>query len=205
MIPKVRLVVSVMAIILSMTFVGSAAASAETPNPSISPSPISVDTKAISSPMLSSDSKSQSWNFEFPIDSSGNPQKPGQATPKAFSFGICTGSFQNIVKQGAYLVWGAQSACTASNNIYYLHQVRVDLYDSCLYGLCIFFEKTKSMVSPSSSSYSRVATVNGYDLCRGTKFENSRTYEQRVYVTIRDVTYGPFAQQSGIPYCDIQP
>ena len=47
--------------------------------------------------------------------------------------------------------------------------------------------------------------ANGFDLCRGTKFENSRTYEQRVYVTIRDVTFGPFAQQTGIPTCDIQP
>ena len=192
-------------IALLITSVGSPSASAETPSPTITPTPIAVDSKAHLSPIPSSDSKRSSWNIVFPIDSSGNPQKPGQASPKAFGFGICTGSFQNIVKQGAYLVWGAQSACTASNNIYYLHQVRVDLYDSCLYGLCIFFEKTKSMVSPSSSNYSRVATVNGYDLCRGTKYENSRTYEQRVYVTIRDVTYGPFAQQSGIPYCDIHP
>lgn len=172
---------------------GSALASAATPGP------------ILPTPKFSFDSTSASWSFRFPIDSKGNPQKPGQPSPHAFSFGICTGYFQKIAKEGNHLVWGAQSSCTASDNRYYLHKLRVDLYDSCLYGACIFFQKTKSLVSPASSNYSRVATVNGYDLCRGTKSENSRTYEQRVYVTVRDVKYGPFAQQSGIPYCDIKP
>ena len=145
------------------------------------------------------------WSFEFAVDASGNPIESSASTAKAFGYGICSGSFQNVTKQGNHLVWGAQSSCTASNNFFYLHQVRVDLYDSCLYGFCIFFEKTKTIVSPASSNYSRVATANGYDYCKGRSPANSRTYEQRVYVTIRDITFGPFAQQSGVPNCDIQP
>lgn len=149
--------------------------------------------------------ESSTWSFEFAVDASGNPIEPSASTTKAFGYGICSGSFQNVTKQGNNLVWGAQSSCTASNNFFYLHQVRVDLYDTCLYGFCIFFEKTKTIVSPSSSNYSRVATANGYDYCKGRTAANSRTYEQRVYVTIRDITFGPFAQQSGVPNCDIQP
>jgi hypothetical protein len=145
------------------------------------------------------------WSFAFPIDRSGNPLNPNQPNVKAFGYGICSGSFQNLAKQGSFLIWGAQSSCTASNNFFYLHQVKVDLYDSCLYGLCIFFEKNKTIVSPVSSNYSRVATANVYDFCKGRERVNSRTYEQRVYVTIRDITFGPFAQLSGVPNCDIQP
>jgi hypothetical protein len=145
------------------------------------------------------------WNFKFPIDAKGNPLQTSGPTPNAFGYGICKGTFQPLTKQSRYLVWGAQSTCTASNNFFYLHRVRVDLYDTCLYGLCIFFEKTKSLASPSSSNYSRVATVNGHDYCKGVKDVNSRTYEQRVYVTIRDIDFGPFAQQVGVQNCDIKP
>lgn len=193
MIPKNLVTSFFLMVACATTFSSSSSANAATPDP-ISPVP-----------NFSFDSTNNSWSFRFPIDSKGNPRKPGQPSPHVFSFGICKGYFQKITREGAYLVWGAQSSCTASDNRYYLHKLRVDLYDSCLYGVCIFFQKTESIVSPASSNYSRVATVNGYDLCRGTKSENSRTYEQRVYVTVRDVKYGPFAQQSGIPYCDINP
>lgn len=146
-----------------------------------------------------------SWSFRFALDAKGQPLRDGELSPKAFGYGICKGSFQNLAKQGHYLVWGAQSSCTASNNFFYLHQVRVELYDSCLYGLCVFFEKTKTIFSSAASNYSRVATVNGHDFCKGSKVANSRTYEQRVYVTIRDIEFGPFAQQAGVLRCDITP
>jgi hypothetical protein len=145
------------------------------------------------------------WSFRFAIDSSGRPIPPGKVSPKAFGYGICRGTFQGLVARSGYLDWGAQSACTASNNLYYLHRVRVELYDSCLTGICLRFEKTKVIHSPSSSNYSRIATANGHDYCRAKKPENSRTYEQRVFVTIRDIDFGPFAQQSGIRNCDINP
>lgn len=145
------------------------------------------------------------WSFNFAIDSSGKPIPPGRVSPKVFGYGICRGTFQPIAARSGYLDWGAQSACTASNSFFYLHRVRVELYDSCLIGICLKFEKTKVIYSPSASNYSRIATANGHDYCRARKTENSRTYEQRVFVTIRDIDFGPFAQQSGIHNCDIKP
>ena len=145
------------------------------------------------------------WSFRFALDAAGRPVPPGKVATKAFGYGICRGTFQALVARSGYLDWGAQSACTASNNFFYLHRVRVELYDSCLTGICLRFEKTKVIYSPSSSNYSRIATANGHDYCRANKPQNSRTYEQRVFITIRDIDFGPFAQQSGIHNCDIKP
>lgn len=172
-----------------------------------SPASASVQSN-VSSPQTHIQSSPQSvpdWTFTFAIDSAGKPIKPGTAAPKVFSYGICKGTFQRLVNRSGFLDWGAQSSCTASNNYFYLHSIRVELYDSCLIGLCIFFDKIRSIVSPAGSNYSRVATANGHDYCVGNRPENSRTYEQRATVTIRDVVYGPFAQQAGIHNCDIQP
>ncbi len=145
------------------------------------------------------------WSFTFPIDEAGNPIPQIGPSTRVFGAGISAGHFTDIHLEGNYLVWGAQSSCVASNNQFYLHQVKVELHDSCLYGICIFFEKIKTIYSLASSNYSRVATASGRDYCLGRTSGNSRTYEQRVWVTIRSVTYGVHAQTVGIPNCDINP
>jgi hypothetical protein len=166
---------------------------------------LAVDSKHEVWSVSKSQDKSPDWSFSFAYDALGKRLPNGILSPKAFGYAFCKGSFQPLVKRAAYLDWGAQSSCTASNNYFHLHQVRVELYDSCLGPLCLRFEKIKQIYSPASSNYSRVATANGHDFCRGRTAANSRTYEQRVFVIVRYEYFGPFAQQSGIANCDIQP
>jgi hypothetical protein len=166
---------------------------------------LAVESKHQELQIHKSQDKAPDWSFSFAYDSRGKRLPNGILSPKAFGYAFCKGSFQPLVKRVGYLDWGAQGSCTASNNYFHLHQVRVDLYDSCLGPLCLRFEKIKNIYSPASSNYSRVATANGHDFCRGRTAANSRTYEQRVFVIVRDEYFGPFAQQAGIANCDIQP
>lgn len=148
---------------------------------------------------------STEWQFSFPLEADELATNAFGPATRAFGAGIFTGKFDELHVESGYLIWGAQSSCTASNNQFYLHKVKVELHDSCLYGLCIIFEKIKTIYSPSYSNYSRVATASGRDYCLGGTWGNSRTYEQRVWVTVRSVTYGIFAQTAGVPNCDINP
>jgi hypothetical protein len=70
------------------------------------------------------------------------------------------------------------------------------------YGFCLgYFNNIRKV-----SNYSRVATASGQDYCIDSSSGADRTYEQRVMVTVRSVTYGPYWQRDRvIDNCDIDP
>lgn len=119
-----------------------------------------------------------------------------------FSYVLCTGYFSTIRKVDNYLQWGAQSDCRATASSVYVHEVYVDLYDTCVGWGCVLLDHIFNKRG-SEGAYSKVQTAVGTNRCQSGG--GDRTYEQRVKVKVRSVDFGPFWDRDNVVRsCDVE-
>lgn len=119
-----------------------------------------------------------------------------------YSYTFCTGTFTTIRKVSNYLQWGGQSNCMASASSVYIHEIYMDLYDTCVGPLCILLDQVKN-VRGNEGAYAKIQTAVGANLCESGG--GDRTYEQRAKVKVRSVDFGPFWDRDNVvKKCDVE-
>lgn len=124
-----------------------------------------------------------------------------EASALAFTYTFCTGHFFTPKKVSNYLQWGAQSDCRSASSSVYVHDLAVDLYNTCVGPLCAVLETLWAAPSPEGH-YGKLQTASGTDRCES--LTEDRTYEQRARVRVRSVDFGPFWERDVVVKdCDV--
>lgn len=119
-----------------------------------------------------------------------------------FNYTMCTGHFIDIKKVSNYLEWGGQSNCMLSASSVYVHEIYMDLYDTCVGALCLYLEHIFNERGPEGS-YAKIQTAVGKNICESGG--GDRTYEQRAKVRVKSVDFGPFWDRDNvIKKCDVE-